>query len=158
MILLNRFLTIFLWKEALLRIPKDFLKIILTDFCSVLIKLKTMGMEKISPKWMRQYRISHPEEFCKIGILRNFPKFTGKHLCQSLFFKVAIVLQLYLKRYSDTVVFLWIFAKLRIPKNTFFHRKPPLAASNNSSQRSLFYISKEKRKFYTENFMNGLVF
>ena len=28
--------------------------------------------------------------FCKKGILRNFAKFTGKHLCQSLFFnKVA---------------------------------------------------------------------
>ena len=28
--------------------------------------------------------------FCKIGFLRNFAKFTGKHLCQSLFFnKVA---------------------------------------------------------------------
>ena len=26
------------------------------------------------------------EVFCKKGILRNFAKFTGKHLCQSLFF------------------------------------------------------------------------
>ena len=24
--------------------------------------------------------------FCKKGVLRNFAKFTGKHLCQSLFF------------------------------------------------------------------------
>ena len=31
-----------------------------------------------------------PEVFCKKGALRNFAKFTGKHLCQSLFFnKVA---------------------------------------------------------------------
>ena len=30
------------------------------------------------------------EVFCKKGVLRNFAKFTGKHLCQSLFFnKVA---------------------------------------------------------------------
>ena len=36
------------------------------------------------------YRSSHPEVFCKKGVLRNFPKFTGKHLRQSLFFnKVA---------------------------------------------------------------------
>ena len=27
---------------------------------------------------------SRPEVFCKKGILRNFAKFTGKHLCQSL--------------------------------------------------------------------------
>ena len=29
---------------------------------------------------------STPEVFCKKGALRNFAKFTGKHLCQSLFF------------------------------------------------------------------------
>ena len=33
---------------------------------------------------------SRPEVFCKKGVLRNFTKFTGKHLCQSLLFnKVA---------------------------------------------------------------------
>ena len=31
-----------------------------------------------------------PEVFCKKGVLKNFAKFKGKHLCQSLFFnKVA---------------------------------------------------------------------
>ena len=36
------------------------------------------------------YRGSHPEVFCKKGVLGNFTKFTGKHLCQGLFFdKVA---------------------------------------------------------------------
>ena len=31
-----------------------------------------------------------PEVLCKKGVLRNFAKFTGKHLCQSFFFnKVA---------------------------------------------------------------------
>ena len=35
-------------------------------------------------------RSSRPELFCKKGVLRNFTKFTGKHLCQGLFFnKVA---------------------------------------------------------------------
>ena len=33
---------------------------------------------------------SSSEVFCNKGVLRNFTKFTGKHLCQSLFFnKVA---------------------------------------------------------------------
>ena len=33
---------------------------------------------------------SRPEVFCKKGVLRNFAKFTGKHLCQSFFLnKVA---------------------------------------------------------------------
>ena len=36
------------------------------------------------------YRSSCLEIFCRKGFLRNFAKFTGKHLCQSLFFtKVA---------------------------------------------------------------------
>ena len=35
-------------------------------------------------------RNSRSEVFCKKGVLRNFAKSTGKHLCQSLFFnKVA---------------------------------------------------------------------
>ena len=35
-------------------------------------------------------RNSRPQVLCKKGVLRNFGKFTGKHLCQSLFFnKVA---------------------------------------------------------------------
>ena len=35
-------------------------------------------------------RSSRSDMFCKKGVLKNFPKFTGKHLYQSLFFnKVA---------------------------------------------------------------------
>ena len=34
-------------------------------------------------------RSRRPEVFCKKGVLRNFPKFTGKHLCQSLFFNTV---------------------------------------------------------------------
>ena len=32
------------------------------------------------------YRSSCPDVFREKGILRNFTKFTGKHLCQSLYF------------------------------------------------------------------------
>ena len=35
-------------------------------------------------------RSSCPEVFCKKGVLRNFAKFTGKHLCQRLFFKKEV--------------------------------------------------------------------
>ena len=52
--------------------------------------------------------------FCKIGVLQNFAKFRGKHVCQSLFFKKvqAWELKLYLKRDSGTSVFLWILWNL----------------------------------------------
>ena len=32
-------------------------------------------------------RSSRPDVFCKIDVLRNFSKFTGKYICQSLYFK-----------------------------------------------------------------------
>ena len=46
-------------------------------------------------------RSSRPEVFCK-GVLRNFAKFTGKHLCQSLFFNKVSGLR------TGAGVFLWI--------------------------------------------------
>ena len=35
-------------------------------------------------------RKSRPEVFCEKGVLRNFAKFTGKHLCQGLFFNKVV--------------------------------------------------------------------
>ena len=53
-------------------------------------------------------RSSHPEVFCKKGVLRNFAKFKGKHLCQSLFFKKEALAQVF----SGELC--------KISKNTFF--------------------------------------
>ena len=37
-------------------------------------------------EWLSgKQRTSPPNVFCKKGVLENFTKFTGKHLCQSLF-------------------------------------------------------------------------
>ena len=49
---------------------------------------------------------SRPEVFCKKGVLENFPKFTGKHLWQSVFGKVAGWRPDSLKRHSRTGNFL----------------------------------------------------
>ena len=65
-----------------------------------------------------KFRSNRLELFCKKGVLKNFPKFTGKHLCQSLFFnKVAGLtpVTLFIKRLW-TQVFSCEFAKfLRTP-------------------------------------------
>ena len=57
--------------------------------------------------WINRFRIfagrasfksSRPDVFCKKGVLRNFAKFTGKHLCQSVSILIklqALGLQLY---------------------------------------------------------------
>ena len=56
-------------------------------------------------------RSSRPEVFCKKGVLRFFPKFTGKHLCQSLFFNKVV------KKETLAQVFSCEFCE--ISKNTF---------------------------------------
>ena len=39
------------------------------------------------PSWENiAYRSSRPDVFCKKSVLRSFAKFTGKYMCQSLFF------------------------------------------------------------------------
>ena len=60
-----------------------------------------------------------PEVFYQEGVFKNFTKFTGKHLCWSLFFDKlqAWDLQFYLKWDSSTGVFLKLF---EIFKNTIF--------------------------------------
>ena len=74
------------------------------------------------------HRSIRPDVFCKKGVLRNFAKFTGKHLCQSIFFnKVADRSATLLKKRLWHRCFPVNFAKfLRTP---FFHRTPLVAAS-----------------------------
>ena len=73
-------------------------------------------------------RSSRPEVFCKKAVLRNFAKFTGKHLYQSLFFnKVAGLACNFIKKETLTQVFSCEFCETS--KNTFYYRTPPVAAS-----------------------------
>ena len=57
---------------------------------------------------------SHPEVFCEKGVLRNFAKFTGKHLCQSLFFKKETLAQVFSCKFCEI---------------SAFYRTPPVATS-----------------------------
>ena len=69
---------------------------------------------------MRIYRSSHRRCSVWIGVLRNFAKFTGKHLCQSLFFNKVAGLRpaTLLKKEALAQVFSCEFCE--ISKNTFF--------------------------------------
>ena len=73
-------------------------------------------------------RSSCPDVFCEKNVLRNFTKFTGKHLCQSLFFnKVADSACNFIKKETLAQAFSYEFCE--VSKNTFFYRTPLLAAS-----------------------------
>ena len=58
-------------------------------------------------------RRSRPEVFCKIGVLRKFAKFLGKHLCQSLFFNKVAGLPVNFVNFLRTSFFMehlwWLF-------------------------------------------------
>ena len=72
------------------------------------------------------YRSIRSQMLFKIGVLKNFANFTGKHLCQSLFFDKGAGLRLQL--WTQVGEFLW---NLRNTKNTFFHRTHPVTASDH---------------------------
>ena len=67
---------------------------------------------------MTNSRSSCPEVFCKKGVLTNFAKFTGKHLCQSLFNKIPGLRPNFIKNKTLAQVFSCEFTG--ISKNTFF--------------------------------------
>ena len=73
------------------------------------------------------FRSSRSEVFCEKGVLKNFAKLTGKHLCPSLFFnKVAGAVCNVIKKETLAQVFSCEFCE--ISKNTIFYRRPLVAA------------------------------
>ena len=52
-------------------------------FPMIFVNFLTTALLRNTSVWLKN---SRPEVFCKKDVLRNFPKFTGKHLCQGLFF------------------------------------------------------------------------
>ena len=84
-------------------------------------------------------RSSSQEMFCEKGVLRNFTKSTGKHLCQSLFFNNVSGLKVNNKDTRTTPgtlaqVFSCEFCE--ISKNTLSYRTPLVAASALLKTRS----------------------
>ena len=72
---------------------------------------------------MGNHRSSRPKVFCKKGVLKNFTKFTGKHLCQSLFFNKVAGPCNFIKKETLAQVFSCEFCE--ISKNTFLHITTP---------------------------------
>ena len=120
---------------------KNFLKISLvnvkksTEICSHLLtmslKLRVLFLccyfvktEKTRSAGIELFRSSHQWSSVKKGVLGNFAKFTGKPLCQSLFFNKVAGLrpEILFKKEALPQAFSWEFCE--IFKNTFLYRRP----------------------------------
>ena len=85
--------------------------------------------------------------FFKIGVLKSFENFTGRHLCWSLFLKNLQTggLQLYLKRDFKQLFSCEVCESL---KNTFFNRTAPVTASAPPVAASDFFLEKVTKNSY----------
>ena len=85
-----------------------------------------------------------PEVFCKKGVLRNFAKFTGKHLCQSFFFnkvsgpRTATLLKKRLWRSVFSCEF------CEISRDIFFTEHLRETGSEGISQRRLVFTGTKR--------------
>ena len=92
---------------------------LILDQCNEKIKFIT----NLCCPFSTNYRRSHQRCSMKKSFLRNFTKFTGKHLCQSLFFNKIAALRpaTLLKKRLWHRCFLWI---LRSFEERLFYRTP----------------------------------
>ena len=104
-------------------------------FCAFII-LNSSYFGHIQIYYKSIYRSSRPEVFCKKGVLRNFAKFTGKHLRTH-----RPQASNFIKKETQTLVFSCEFCE--ISKNTFFNRIPLVVASESR-------CSLEPKNFLTE--------
>ena len=82
-----------------------------------------LGIKLTRPR--PKYRSRRPEVFCQKAVLKNFVKFSGKHLCQSFFFNKVAGLRpasLLKKRLLYRCLFSCEFCE--IFKNNIFYRTP----------------------------------
>ena len=94
--------------------------------------MKMTLIQHFSPLQMqilKKPRSNRPEKFCKKGVLRNFAKFTGKHVCQSLFFNKETLAKVFSREFCE------------ISKNTFFLQ--------NTSGGG--FLKKDKRLLYNKD-------
>ena len=124
--LMNLTLTVFIFKICKITCSQSSVEILflrVVEAGHVLLQGSMVNVTHTSYLNRRSYQMniqlrgSHPEVFCKKGVLRNFTKVTGKQLCQSLFFnKVASLIP----ERKETLKQMFSCEFCEISKNTFF--------------------------------------
>ena len=107
--------------------------------------------------WWKQSNInSHRRCSVKKGILRNFAKFTGKHLCQTpeSLFLIRLEACNFIKKEALARVFSWEFCK--ISKNTFSTENLRTTASETTVPTSSLMHVPEKNEIQIYDFQKLL--
>ena len=91
------------------------------------------------------FRSSHRRCSVTKGVLRNFAKFTGKHLYQSFFFNTVAGACSFIKK--ETLAQVFSCESCEISKNAFCYRTPPVAASV-CCRRKVATVKIEKLKAF----------
>ena len=112
-------------------------------FIEVSTFLKNLLVNHATNSVSECFRRSHQRCSMKKGVLRNFTKFTGKHLCQSFFFNKAVGLGLracnVIKKETQAQAFSCECCE--ISKNTFLQ--------NTTGRLLLVFLSKTLRRLKT---------
>ena len=95
-----------------------------------------MKLQRINNRKVAKRRSRRPAVFCKKGVVRNFAKFTGKQLCQSLF----LMAQVFSCEFCE------------ISNNTFSYRISSVAASENGIK-----IKKTTKTEYSPCSINTII-
>ena len=129
-------LTFFCYPEK--RLDKAKVNFKIYDVADCTSKLTILILSNIS---RNKEKKQPPEVFCKKGVLRNLTKFTGKHLCQSLFFnRVAGAACNFIKKRFLHRCFPVNFAK--IFKNTYFTKHLWTTASERLLGNEIWSVIK----------------
>ena len=105
------------------------------QFFSIFWKMKRLYLSLLLLSFSIISRSSRPEVFCKKAVLRSVTKFTGKHLCLSLFFNKVAGLGL------SSCLHVWMSSVLTcsrclIAYNTRSHAKVPCVLTCSSANVS----------------------
>ena len=104
----------------------------------------------------RMVRSSHPEVFYRKGALRNFAKFTGKHLSQSLFFTKICRSEACNFIKNETLAQTFSCEFCEISKNTFFTEHLQATASVWFCLSKLEKLSSESEELKEASLDNKL--
>ena len=94
------------------------------------------------------YKTSRQDMFCKKGVLKNFVKFTGKYLCQSLFFNKVAGRRQWSSSWSGALM-------TNVAMSISLHTKKSFPLRISSVNMTIFTVSRGFGHIRSDEILNG---